>query len=84
VQDKLPLHAPSKQGLTSCIFSHALPELVVLIVLLLCLQGNWREMQAVLQAMPHLHTANAGRWCGVVWCGVCVCVCCVCVCGGGG
>jgi hypothetical protein len=24
-------------------------------------QGNWREMQALLQAMPHLKTANAGE-----------------------
>jgi hypothetical protein len=24
------------------------------------LQGNWREMQALLQEQPHLKTANAG------------------------
>lgn len=28
---------------------------------LLPMQGNWREMQAILQAMPQLLTANAGE-----------------------
>jgi hypothetical protein len=44
-----------------CIYACCRPPSTHTLVLCASMQGNWREMQAVLQAHPHLKTANAGE-----------------------